>query len=51
VPIKKKLLLGDRILDDNATAKLLLFEDSGNDLTPTDSGFAKMQCSPPSRDV
>jgi hypothetical protein len=26
-------------LEDNATAKLLLFEDSGNDLIPSDSGL------------
>jgi len=31
--------LGDRGLEDNATAKLLLFEDSGNDLIPSDSGL------------
>jgi hypothetical protein len=26
-------------LEDNATAKILLFEDSGNDLIPSDSGL------------
>jgi len=31
--------LGDRSLEDNATAKHLLFEDSGNDLNPSDSGL------------
>jgi hypothetical protein len=36
---KKKPILGDRNLEDNATAKLLLFEDSGNDLIPSDSGL------------
>ena len=38
LPIKKKPIVGDRGLEDNATAKLLLFEDSGNDLIPSDSG-------------
>jgi len=38
LPIKKHIL-GDRRLEDNATAKLLLFEDSGNDLIPSDSGL------------
>jgi hypothetical protein len=31
--------LGDRSLEDNVTAKLLLFEDSGNDLIPSHSGL------------
>jgi hypothetical protein len=38
MPIKRPLL-GDRSLEDNATAKLLLSEDSGNDLIPSDSGL------------
>jgi len=32
-------ILGERSLEDNATAKLLLFEDSGNDLIPSGSGL------------
>jgi hypothetical protein len=36
---KKKPILGDRSLENNATAKLLLFKDSGNDLIPSNGGL------------
>jgi hypothetical protein len=36
---KKKPILGARSLEDFATAKLLLFEDSGNDLIPSTQWF------------